>query len=68
MVESIPSINIAPYPTNKPESSLSSCFDEVPEPTIEWKPESAPHAMTRGIVGQKGEGTVGATTFADQLV
>ncbi|MEM3598973.1 MAG: hypothetical protein QXS94_01880 [Fervidicoccaceae archaeon] len=32
---------------------MESCLDVVPEPTTEWKPDRAPHAMTRGTVGQK---------------
>jgi len=51
-----PSTSIAPYPTNSASFSSLSCFALVPEATREWKPESAPQAMMRGTVGQKGEG------------
>ncbi|MEM0046123.1 MAG: hypothetical protein QXT69_00925 [Fervidicoccaceae archaeon] len=51
--DTAPSVSIPPYPTRSASSSLESCLDVVPEPTTEWKPDRAPHAMTRGTVGQK---------------
>jgi len=67
MVESIPSMNIAPYPTNSPLNSLSSCLEVVPDPTMEWNPDRAPQAMTSGTVGQNGEGCP-EMTLAAKLV
>ena len=45
---------MAPYPTNAASFSLASCFEVVPEATIEWKPVRAPQAMEMNRKGQIG--------------
>ena len=47
--------SIAPKETGSIAFSLLICFDDVPDDTREWKPDTAPHAMVTNKVGNKYE-------------
>ena len=46
------STTIAPYPTKSISFSFFTVFEDVPEDTRLWKPETAPHAMVTKSVGK----------------
>ena len=48
-----PSPTAPKYPTNRASVSLSSCLELVPEETIPWKPEMAPHAIVTNSSGTR---------------
>ena len=50
---SIPSTSIEPYATGRAERSSESCLDVVPDATMEWNPEHAPHAMVMNSAGNR---------------
>ncbi len=53
MTATSPSRSMAPYPTGRASLSWQSCFEVVPLPTREWKPEIAPHATITKSIGQR---------------
>ena len=44
---------MAPYPTIGISFSLLIVFEEVPEDTREWNPETAPQAIVTNKVGNR---------------
>ena len=44
---------IAPYPTFNISFSLDTVFEDVPEDTKLWKPETAPQATVTNKIGNK---------------
>jgi hypothetical protein len=43
-----------PYPIRLPNLSLAICFEVVPLLTREWKPDTAPQAISTKSMGQIG--------------
>ena len=53
IIPSNDSTTMAPYPTIGISFSLLIVFDDVPDDTRLWKPETAPHAIVTNNVGNK---------------
>ncbi len=54
MIATTPSISMAPYATRRASVSQRSCFDVVPDATMLWNPEHAPHATVMNRIGNNG--------------